>query len=260
MSSLKAIIFDVDGTLADTERHGHRVAFNRAFHEFDVPWDWDENMYAQLLAITGGKERIRHYVEHYVAGEEIPTDLTLFTKSVHARKTEIYVDMACRGQILLRPGVERLISDIKDADVRIAIATTTTLANVIALFTATLGLEALDWFEVIGAGDMVDKKKPAPDIYHYVLDKLGLPAHSCMAIEDSANGLQSSLAANLCTVITANAYTRDDNFKGAALVVDGIGTPESPFACLQGNAYGAERVGLPLLSKLLAASHSTIQL
>ena len=140
-----------------------------------------------------------------------------------------------------------------------AIATTTTLANVTALFSATLGAEALDWFDVIGAGDAVENKKPAPDIYDYVLHKLGLPAHSCVAIEDSAIGLKSSLAANLCTVITANGYTRDENFDGAALVVDGMGTPETPFACLQGSTHGAEQIDVALMRNLLAASSSYIK-
>lgn len=236
MTELRALIFDVDGTLADTERDGHRIAFNEAFDEAGLDWNWDEALYGRLLAVTGGKERIRHYLDHYNRGFRRPDDLDGFIAGLHAAKTRHYLDMLKAGAIPLRPGVARLLGEARAAGLTLAIATTTTPANVVYLLESTLGRESVEWFAVIAAGDVVPAKKPAPDIFEFALHHLGLPAAACLAFEDSANGLKASLGVGLRTVVTVNRYTRDEDFTGAALVVDHLGEPGRPCTVLQGPA------------------------
>ncbi|MDJ0833507.1 MAG: HAD-IA family hydrolase, partial [Gammaproteobacteria bacterium] len=190
---IKAFIFDVDGTLADTERHGHRVAFNQAFEQFGLDWHWSEQTYGELLAVTGGKERMLHYVQTHDKAEQQRDDLEQLIRQLHAQKTRNYVQLLSDSAIPLRPGIQRLLQEARDEDIRLAIATTTTPDNVTALLENALGADSLDWFEVIGAGDIVPHKKPAPDIYFYVLEKLGLDAADCVAFEDSRNGILASL-------------------------------------------------------------------
>jgi beta-phosphoglucomutase-like phosphatase (HAD superfamily) len=233
---LRAVLFDVDGTLADTERDGHRPAFNAAFAELGLGWDWDVELYGELLAITGGKERIRHYMEKYVPDELSRQELDNWIASVHKIKTRHYVTLLENGKIPLRPGVARLIRNLRDEGIKIAIATTTTPENVTSLLKSTLGEDSPGWFDVIGAGDIVPGKKPEPDIYHWVLEQLGLPASQCIAMEDSENGIRSALAAGLDTVVTVNAYTRLQNFDGAALVLSDLGEPTQPFELLTGRS------------------------
>lgn len=247
---LRAVLFDVDGTLADTERDGHRVAFNAAFEESGLDWNWDIDLYGELLAITGGKERILHYIENYVPEELERPELGSWISNLHKIKTRHYVGLLERGDIPLRPGVERLLRELRDAEIKIAIATTTTEENVTALLKSTLGEDSLGWFDVIGAGDIVPGKKPAPDIYHWALAQLGLSADECIAVEDSENGLRSSLAAGLDTLVTINGYTRLQNFNGAALVVSDLGEPGEPFTVLQGEAPGSGLVDAKLLAAL----------
>ena len=236
MKKLEALIFDVDGTLADTERDGHRVAFNQAFAEAGLDWDWTVDLYGELLQVTGGKERIRLYVEKFLEGFEPDEDISEFAASLHKRKTHFYLELLQSGAIPLRSGVERLINEAREAGLRLAIATTTTPANVTYLLTATLGEESLDWFEVIAAGDIVPAKKPAPDIYDWALEKMDISPEACLAFEDSLNGVKSSLGAGLKTLVTVNGYTQDDDFSGAELVLDQYGEPHKPFRILQGDA------------------------
>lgn len=246
MSELRALIFDVDGTLADTERDGHRVAFNHAFREAGLDWDWTVELYGELLTVTGGKERIRYYIERDRPDFEAPADLGEFIADLHKAKTRYYVEMLAAGGIPLRTGVKRLLTEATQAGLRLAIATTTTPENV----TALLGEAELALFECIGAGDIVPAKKPAPDIYLYVLEKLQLPADACLAFEDSAQGLKSSLGAGLKTIVTVNDYTRQQDFPGAALVVDSLGDPGTPFQALSGDPGGQEYVDMALVRRL----------
>jgi HAD superfamily hydrolase (TIGR01509 family) len=236
--TLAALIFDVDGTLADTERDGHRVAFNQAFAEAGLDWHWDVPRYGELLAVTGGKERMRHYLDRYRPDWPRPTDLDALIARLHAAKTRHYTALLSEGGIPLRPGVERLLREARAAGVRLAIATTTTPENVTALLAHALAPEALSWFEVIAAGDIVPAKKPAPDIYHYALEKMRLSPTECLAFEDSENGLLAARGAGLRTVITINDYTRDHDFNGATLVLDQLGEPGQPFSQLSGLPSG----------------------
>jgi HAD superfamily hydrolase (TIGR01509 family) len=249
MGKLEGLIFDVDGTLADTERDGHRIAFNRAFAEAGLDWDWSVEVYGELLSVTGGKERILYYLDRYQPEFPRSSDIAKFIADLHAAKTKHYVRLLEEGGIPLRPGVKRLLRESKDAGLRLAIATTTTPANVTALLEANLPGGA-SWFEVIGAGDIVPAKKPAPDIYHYVLRELGLGADRCLAFEDSAHGLHSALGAGIKTLVTVNDYTAGQDFTGAALVLDQLGEPDAPFRVLAGEAGGSASADVALLRRL----------
>jgi HAD superfamily hydrolase (TIGR01509 family) len=215
----RAIIFDVDGTLSETEET-HRKAFNRAFKVAGLSWHWDRRLYNKLLAVTGGKERIRYFIESFDAPDVPPVELDELIPSLHAMKTAAYTEMVNSGEVKLRPGISELIEDARENGLRLAIATTTTPANVEALLNVTLGGNSL--FEVICAGDIVANKKPAPDIYELALNDLGLPPEACVAMEDSRNGLLSAVAAGIATVVTPGIYTADHDFAEAALVIEDL--------------------------------------
>ncbi len=240
MPALQALIFDVDGTLADTERDGHRVAFNRAFAAADLDWDWSVEKYGELLQVTGGKERIQFYLktDHptWLPPSGDTADIPAWAATLHRAKTEHYKQLIADNVVPLRPGVQRLLAESRAQGMRLAIATTTTPANVQALLETALGPDSLSWFEVIAAGDIVPAKKPAPDIYHYTLEKMGLDPAVCLAFEDSHQGWRSSSQAGLKTVITVNDYTRLQDFSQAELVLDHLGEPDLPFQVLRGQA------------------------
>ena len=220
--TLKALIFDVDGTLADTEE-AHRIAFNASFKEFGYDWNWDQELYEHLLSVTGGKLRIRFFLESHDPAMLERDDIDDLIKQMHLKKTDYYVAAMNNGDVPLRAGVERLFREAMDAGVIISIATTTTPVNVEALIKNTLGAEAMDWFDAIGAGDCCEDLKPAPDVYLWVLDKLGLEAKDCLALEDSANGVKAAVAAHLPVLVTTNHYTRNHDFTGASKVVADLG-------------------------------------
>ena len=214
----RAVIFDVDGTLAETEET-HREAFNRAFRQAGLSWAWDRDLYRELLAVTGGKERIRHFIEDH-GGEGAPAeDRDAFIRALHAEKTAAYTRMVGGGELELRPGVRELIDAARRRSYSLAIATTTTPANVDALLEAAFGDTGPGLFEVVCAGDSVADKKPAPDVYLRTLEELGLPAANCIAVEDSRNGLLAACAAGIETIVTPSLYTRGESFDEAALVI-----------------------------------------
>lgn len=232
---LQCLIFDVDGTLANTERDGHRVAFNRGFQTAGLDWHWSVDFYGELLTVSGGKERLKYFLRQYLPEFKPDGELNDFVAHLHQLKTKHYLELLNSGAIGLRPGTKRLIESAKAAGITLAIATTTSLPNVIALLEKYLDL---DWFAVIAAGDIVPAKKPAPDIYHYVIKRLELDADSVVVVEDSDNGLASAIAAGLTTVVTVNNYTEQQDFSQAALVLSDLGEPEQPCRVIQGNLAG----------------------
>ncbi|MFB6275469.1 MAG: HAD family hydrolase [Halothece sp.] len=228
---MTAFIFDVDGTLAETERDGHRVAFNRAFAEAGLDWHWSESLYGELLAISGGKERIRHYMTYYLSDQALPENQTEFIQQLHQSKSHHYRQLLQQGNIPLRPGVKRLLDEARDHGIRLAVATTSSLENTIALLETRLNPH--DYFELIAAGDVVANKKPAPDIYYYVLDQMQLPPETCLVFEDSQHGVTAATQAGLKTVVTFNNYTHHQDFSEATAVLNHLGEPNQPFTVYQ---------------------------
>ena len=241
---LQALLFDVDGTLADTERDGHRIAFNAAFRDFGLDWNWDVALYGKLLTVTGGKERIKYYLQTFRPDYALPDDFGELVIKLHEAKTRHYIRQLEQGEIPLRPGVKRLLQEAREAGLRLAIATTTTPANVSALLKYSLADEAADWFEVIAAGDIVPAKKPAADIYLWAMAQMQLSAADCFAFEDSANGLRSSAEAGIKTLITVNDYTADQDFSGAVSVISDLGEPHAAPQIIRGSLNGQPYVNL----------------
>jgi len=258
MPTLHAIIFDVDGTLAETERDGHRVAFNRAFAAAHLPWHWNEELYGELLTVAGGKERIRHFIDRYrrsadLGGQPPPDvpNLDRLIAELHAAKTVHYRQLLQAGKIPLRPGVRRLMDEARQRGIRLAIATTSAPDNAIALLETALAPDSPDWFEVIAAGDVVPAKKPAPDIYRYVLTQMGLTPDTCLAIEDSQHGLAAAFQAGLRTVVTVNDYTRQQDFSQALLVLDHLGDEGLPATAIAGDLGTGTALTVDLAQHLL---------
>lgn len=247
---LKAILFDVDGTLAETERDGHRVAFNLAFRDAGLDWAWDVDLYGELLAVTGGKERIRHFIDRHNPDFPPVADEAAWIAGLHKAKTAHYLRLLAEGDIPLRPGVRRLLDEARDKGLRLAISTTTTPENVTGLLEATLGKASIGWFEVIAAGDVVPAKKPAGDIYTYALEAMRLEPQECIALEDSGNGVKSALAAGIPVLVTDNAYTHQDDFSGAVSVISDLGEPGQPITVRHGPTPRAGFVDVAYLERL----------
>lgn len=220
--TVEALIFDVDGTLAETERDGHRIAFNEAFAEAGLDWHWDVETYGRLLAVSGGKERLLHYWREFDPSGAKSSGALQAVRDLHRRKTGIYEGIVASGRITLRPGVRSLLSIAREAGYRLGIATTTTPENVDVLVRSTLGRACGLVFECIGAGDVVERKKPAPDIYQWVLREMGLSAQQCVAFEDSPAGLDAALGAGLGAIVTPGEYSRGAEFPGALAVLDDL--------------------------------------
>jgi HAD superfamily hydrolase (TIGR01509 family) len=251
--SCEALIFDVDGTLADTEEL-HRQAFNRAFAAFRLRWNWDPASYAELLRVTGGKERIASYIERTPLPAHLQQIALGLVPEIHRAKNRIYAQMIRAGQVKARSGVRRLMIEARSTGVRVAIASTTSPENIEPLVTAGLGPEAMHWFDAIATGDVVTKKKPAPDIYNVALRTLDIAPARAIAIEDSAIGVESAKAAGLFTVATPSNWTRDQVFAAADLVLGSLGDPDEPLAPADQARVGARFLSLERLAELHAAA------
>ncbi|MCI4660645.1 MAG: HAD family hydrolase [Neomegalonema sp.] len=223
--SLRALIFDVDGTLAETEE-AHRQAFNETFAAGGLDWHWSVSDYTQLLRTTGGKERMRRYRDGL--GFRDPADAAIAL--MHQRKTARYGEIVAGGGLALRPGVRALIDVARSAGLRIAVATTTNRPNVEALSRACWGKPADAVFDVIAAGDEVSAKKPAPDVFALALARLDLPPEAAIAFEDSENGLRSAKGAGLRTLVTPSTYTARDDFSAADWVCRDLSAAHLPDA------------------------------
>lgn len=219
---VKAIIFDCDGVLVDTERDAHRVGFNEAFKQFGIDAEWSVELYGRLVLIAGGKERMRGYFDEFGWPEGIDTDekKDALILDLHVAKTKITSDLV--ATLPVRPGILRIIDEAIANGVKLGVCTTSNpkfIDAVLDLF----GAERKAAFDFVHAGDVVKKKKPAPDIYLLALETLGLPASDCVVIEDSRNGLLAATGAGLTTLITTSTYTIEEDFTEAAKVVPELG-------------------------------------
>jgi HAD superfamily hydrolase (TIGR01509 family) len=218
---LKAVFFDQDGVIIDTERDGHRVAFNRTFREFGFDVEWGVDEYHELLQVGGGKERMRHYLYTKGFGVEVEDEDDLI-KRLHRRKTDIFIELIESGELPPRPGVRRLMREINEAGLVLGVCTTSNERAAQAVARSVLGDIRFDF---ILAGDVVSRKKPDPEIYHLALERTGLKANQCIVVEDSRNGVLAARAAGLHVVCTVNGYTQSEDVSDADLVVSCLGDP-----------------------------------
>ena len=224
MSPIKALIFDQDGVIIDTERDGHRVAFNQTFREFGYDFQWDVDEYHELLQVAGGKERMRHYLHTKGFGVEVkPEEEDDLIKRMHKRKTEIFIGLVESGQLPLRPGVRRLMKEAKEAGLVLGICTT---SNERAAHAVAYNILKDIEFDFVLAGDVVSKKKPDPEIYNLALERTGLQPDECIVIEDSRNGVLAAQAAGMHIVATTNGYTEKEDLSPADIIVTCLGDPD----------------------------------
>lgn len=228
---MKALLFDCDGVLVDTERDGHRVAFNRAFADAGLQHQWSVEEYGRLLQIAGGKERMRHYFDT-VGWPPNGVDRDQLIRRLHQAKTELFMKIIDGGELPLRPGVARLVDEALGAGVAVAVCSTSNEKAVNRVVEVMLGPGRRARFAGIFAGDIVPHKKPAPDIYELAKKRLGVAAAECVVIEDSRNGLLAAKAAGMRCVITTSAYTLDEDFTGADWVVPALDDPPDPTVTL----------------------------
>ena len=229
----RTLIFDCDGVLADTERDGHLVAFNRMWREQDVTWQWTVEQYAIKLKIGGGKERIASLAKDADFREAfaVPDSEAAWLEIVagwHKRKSAIFQELVMSGAMPGRPGVRRLAQEAHDRGWLLAVCSTSAAPSVQAVLDSVMGTDLSSQFAGVFAGDIVKAKKPAPDIYNYAADTLGLSHADCVVVEDSRNGLQAATAAGMKCLVTTNALTEHEDFSEAALVVDSLGDPTHP--------------------------------
>lgn len=250
MEKLDTIIFDVDGTMADTEEV-HRLAFNFVFDEYGLDWNWTPALYEQLLAISGGRERITAYGKELRSRFGSDDEFRDFVITMHQAKTRKYAAMLTEGEVRLRSGVRRLIDEARAAGITLAIATSSAYTNAETLLDNNLPPGWRDWFSAIETCDSISQKKPSPAVYNAVISKLGCDVECTLALEDTPNGLFAASAAGLATIVTTHRFTRDQAFPDAALVVDSVGEPDAPFKLAAGNAFGHQWVNLALIDALL---------
>jgi len=258
---MRALIFDCDGVLADTERDGHLVAFNQMWRESGVNWQWTLDQYAEKLKIGGGKERIASLGRDadFRAAYNVPVSDDAWLATVaqwHKRKSDLFQQLVMSGALPGRPGVKRLAQEAREKGWTLAVCSTSAVASVQAVLQSVMGEELAASFAGVFAGDIVKAKKPAPDIYDYAVEKLGLSPGDCVVIEDSRNGLLAATAAHMACVITTNGLTEREDFSEAALVVDSLGDPDQPARVMANRsaARPAQMVTVADLDSVLAGA------
>ncbi len=228
---MPALIFDCDGVLADTERYGHLPAFNQTFREFNLPVQWSEEEYGVKLKIAGGKERMASMLTpEFVKQANLPGDPEAQKELLakwHKRKTAIYKQMNLEGALPGRPGVKRVVGEAVDAGWQLAVASTSAEESVRAVLDSVVGKDLAAHFLVL-AGDIVPKKKPAPDSYLLALERLPVKPENALVVEDSCNGLLAAVAAGVRCVVTLSSYTWEEDMSEALLVVSDLGDPGAP--------------------------------
>lgn len=246
----KALLFDVDGTLAETEEV-HRQTFNAAFAESDLHWHWDRERYSKLLRVPGGRERIRRFLADEHPGLLATPGVDALISALHRDKTRRYVEAVTGGGVELRPGVARLVSEAAAGGLKTAIVTTTSRANVEALLASATGAPIRRSFNVICCAEDASIKKPAPDAYLWTLARLELPGTACVAIEDSEAGVRAAHDAGVPVLVTPSRYTAGHDFAGSLAVLSDLGSRERPFRVLRGPGIVSGIVDLALLRRLV---------
>ena len=250
MAEIKAIIFDQDGVIIDTERDGHRVAFNKTFKEFGFDFQWDVNYYHELLQIAGGKERMRHHLHTKGFGREVkPEKEDELIKAMHKRKTEIFIELIKEGALPLRPGIKRIMKEAMNRGLKVGICTT---SNEKAAHAVAYEILKDIKFDFVLAGDVVKKKKPDPEIYLLALKKGGLKAEECIVVEDSRNGLLAAKLAGMNVVITTNHYTEKEDLREADIIVTCLGDPDGEKGKLKQGGEGINYNGVLGIDELIA--------
>lgn len=246
---LRALIWDVDGTLAETERDGHRIAFNQAFEQAGLPWRWDVDHYGRLLSVTGGYERLLHDMQARADAPALAADRERLARALHASKNAAYARLVADGGIALRPGVRELFDDCARDGIRMAIATTTSRSNVEALLATQVGADWQGRFDCVLCAEDAPRKKPDPQVYRLALDRLGLPAHDVLAIEDSPAGVAAARAVNVPVAVTRSVYFAEAPVAGALAVGPGLHTTAGWKPVLP--THGDNRIGVTHLSAWL---------
>jgi len=250
MPELKAIFWDQDGVIIDTEKDGHRVAFNKMFKEVGYDFEWDVDTYGELLSISGGKERMRHYfTEKGIILEGDPGKDAELLLSLHKKKTALFVELIESGILPLRTGVKRLMQEAMQAGLRLGVCTTANERSANAIAKGMLGDIDL---EFVLAGDVVKKKKPDPEIYLLALERTGLSPDECIVIEDSRNGILAAKAARLRAVATTNIYTENEDLSDASIVVTSLGDPDGEKGVLKASAKPIEFDGVLHANQLIS--------
>jgi HAD superfamily hydrolase (TIGR01509 family) len=250
MAKIKAVFFDQDGVIIDTERDGHRVAFNQTFKDFGYDFEWDVAYYHELLQVAGGKERMKHHLRTKGFGVEVkPEDVDDLIIKMHKHKTAVFVSLIESGKLPLRPGVKRLMQEVNDAGLLLGICTT---SNERAAQAVVTGMLSDIKFEFVLAGDIVSKKKPDPEIYNLALEKSGLTPEECIVIEDSRNGVLAARAADLNIVATTNIYTASENLSDANIIVTCLGDADGEKGELNQGGQSIDYDGVLHLEQLMA--------
>lgn len=258
--TLRALLFDVDGTIADTETLGHRPAYNRAFRKLGLTFRWGPKLYRKLLKQPGGRERLKYYFQHYQPelGEhevEAKANMDAWVGRVHELKSHYFHSYMRRGRVPLRPGVARLMREAREANLQLAIVTNASYKTLNSVLRYSLGPEMLAEIMVIASGEEVKNKKPAPDIYQLAVQRLGVQPQECVALEDSEMGLEAAAAAGVKAVVTVNADTLEQDFAEAPLVVSSLGEPGAPTRVLKGELMGHRWVTIEALRHLCGGTH-----
>jgi HAD superfamily hydrolase (TIGR01509 family) len=252
--TLQALLLDLDGTAVDTEEL-HRQAFNQAFLRLELRWEWDRDTYAELLAVSGGPDRLARHIDRLDLPAAEKTRLRRIIPALHAEKTRIYGEILAGDRVRLRPGVGRLVEEARRAGLAVGLAATSAAANVEPLVAAAFGREGRGAIRAIVTVQQVARRKPAPDLYELLLATLGVPAAAAIAFEDSANGVAAAKAAGLLTVATPSRWTGGQDFAAADLVLESLGEPDQPLAAADSARIGgAPCLGLAQLAALRLAA------
>jgi HAD superfamily hydrolase (TIGR01509 family) len=256
---VRALLFDIDGTLVDTEEL-HRQAYNQTFLEFGLDWEWGADLYSELLTVSGGAHRLARYIDLLEILPAEKTHLRRLIPAIHRGKSQLYGELTQRKAVRLRPGVKRLLAEAKQRGARIGFAASSASSGAQALLSSAFGQDAREVADDIVWAEQITRKKPAPDTYELLLTMLRVPAADCVAFEDSANGLASAKAVKLFTIVTPTRWTMAQQFADADLLLPSLGDPDLPLDDVTAARLGAPYLDLAQLETLRATRPAPLKL